>query len=101
MEKHNLKHLGDGIVESWKSFNISQVNSNNVRFRVMENVTASWHSHSTSDELFYVISGTVHIDTEDGTHTLSANELLIVPAKTKHRARVEGKATLLVIDKIE
>lgn len=101
MEKHNLLDLANGITESWKSFNISQVNGNNVRFRVMEDVTARWHSHDASDELFYVISGTVHIDTEDETHTLNANELFVVRAKTKHRARVEGRATILVIDNIE
>ncbi|WP_169219183.1 cupin domain-containing protein [Brasilonema sp. UFV-L1] len=101
MEKYNLKNLGNGITESWKSFNISQINGNNVRFRVMQDITANWHSHNASDEFFYVISGIVHLDTEDGTHTLNTNELFIVPAKTKHRARVEGKATLLVIDKIE
>ncbi|MEA5565955.1 cupin domain-containing protein [Anabaena sp. UHCC 0399] len=100
MEKHNLLDLANGITESWKSFNISQVNGNNVRLRIMEDVTARWHSHDASDELFYVISGTVHIDTEDETHTLNANELFVVRAKTKHRARVEGRATILVIDNI-
>ncbi|HIK06164.1 MAG TPA: cupin domain-containing protein [Trichormus sp. M33_DOE_039] len=67
----------------------------------MEDITANWHSHDVSDELFYVISGIVHIDTEYGTETLNSNDLFIVPAKTKHRARVEGRATLLIIDKID
>lgn len=101
MEKYNLQSLLESITDNWKSFNISQVNGNNVRLRVMENMTARWHSHDHSDELFYVISGTVYIDIEDRTQTLNPNELFVVPAKTKHRARVEGRATLLVIDKIE
>lgn len=101
MEKYSLNNFDSGVTEKWESFYISQVNSNNVRFRIMEDVTANWHLHSTSDEFFYVISGTVYIDTEDETYMLNANELLVIPAKTKHRTRVEGKATLLVIDKIE
>jgi mannose-6-phosphate isomerase-like protein (cupin superfamily) len=101
MKKNNLLSWANEITESWKSVNISQVNGNNVRLRVMEDVTAGWHSHDTSDEFFYVISGIVHIDTEHGTQTLKPNELFVVPAKTKHRARVDGRATLLVIDKID
>ncbi|MBH8564494.1 cupin domain-containing protein [Nostoc sp. CENA67] len=101
MKKYDLQNLPNGITDNWKIFNISQVNGNNVRLRIMENMTARWHSHDNSDELFYVISGTVYIDTEDGTQTLNPHELFVVPAKTKHRARVEGRASLLVIDKIE
>ncbi|AUS99113.1 hypothetical protein CLI64_01145 [Nostoc sp. CENA543] len=101
METHNLLNWANNITESWKSIDISQVNGNNVRLRVMEDVTANWHSHDISDECFYVISGTVHLDTEHETKTLNAHELFIVPAQTKHRARVKGRAVLLVIDKIE
>ena len=99
--KCNLINLSEGIVESWKSLDISQFNGNSVRLRVMEDMTANWHSHDNSDELFYIISGEVHIDTEAGTETLGANEIYIVPAKMRHRARVAGRATLLVIDGIK
>lgn len=101
MKKYNLSTLDNEIAESWKNLNLSQVNGNNIRLRILEDITANWHSHDVSDELFYVISGIVHIDTEYGTETLNSNDLFIVPAKTKHRARVEGRATLLIIDKID
>ena len=100
-DKCNLLMLSEGISESWKSLNIGQFNGNNVRFRVMADVTANWHTHDDSDELFYVISGEVHIDSEAETRTLSAHEICIVPAKMRHRARVEGRATLLVIDGVQ
>ena len=93
-DKCNLSDLSEGIAESWKSLNIGQVNGNSVRLRVMEDVTANWHAHDNSDELFYVISGKVHIDSEAGTQTLSANEIYIVPAKMRHRVRGKGRATL-------
>ena len=99
-DKCNLINLSEGIAENWKSLNISQFNGNNVRLRVMEDVTANWHAHDNSDELFYVISGEVYIDSEAGAQALSANEICIVPAKVRHRARVEGRATLLIIDGI-
>jgi len=65
----------------------------------MEEATANWHSHEDSDELFLVLSGIVAIDTEHGTHTLRTHELFVVPAGLRHRARVEGRATLFVADR--
>ena len=58
---------------------------------MVENVTADWHAHDESDELFQVLSGVVNIDTEEDSQAPSAGELLIVPACTMHRARVEGR----------
>lgn len=101
VEKIDLPSLADGVYERWKSATIGSVNGNGVRFRVMENVTADWHAHDESDELFLVLSGVVNIDTEEDSQALSAGELLIVPARTMHRARVEGRATLIVIDAIQ
>src|ERR1051326_5550816 len=96
----DLDSLQRGVMNAWQSFDLSAVNGNAVRLRVMQDVTANWHTHETSDELFYVISGTVHVDAEHGTHEVRAGQLLLVPAGTWHRGRVEGRATVLVVDGI-
>jgi quercetin dioxygenase-like cupin family protein len=88
------------VTESWKSIDLGKVNGNAVRLRVMEGMTANWHTHASSDEFFYVISGTIHMDTEQGTRKIRTGELFVVPAGTLHRGRVEGRATMLVIDGI-
>ena len=67
----------------------------------MEDITANWHTHTGSDELFYVMSGTFHMDTEHDTRAIRPGELFVVPAGTRHRGRVEGRATMLVIDGID
>ena len=94
----DLESLQNGVREAWKSFDLATINRNAVRFRVMENRTANWHVHENSDELFYVVGGTVLVDTEHGTCEIRAGQLFVVPAGTRHRARVEGRATLLVVD---
>ena len=99
MTVSDLHALQAGITDAWKSLDIAAVNRNAVRLRVMENRIANWHRHEASDELFYVVSGAVFIDTEDATHALQPG-LLVVPAGTEHRARAPGRATLLVIDQI-
>ena len=96
----DLAALHDGITAAWRSVDVAAVNGNAVRCRVMEDAAADWHVHADSDELFYVISGTVCLDTEHTTHALGAGQLLVIPARTRHRARVTGRATLLVVDRI-
>jgi len=82
----------------WKSVNVAEVNGSKVRVRVMQDVTARWHYHGTSHELFYVIAGRVFIDFDSSTEELTAGQLLSVPPMTRHRARATQRAVLLVID---
>jgi mannose-6-phosphate isomerase-like protein (cupin superfamily) len=89
------------VTDPWKSLDVATVNANAVRFRVMNDMAAKWHVHEHSDELFYVVSGTVCIDTDLGTHVVQSGQLYVVPAGTSHRARVEGRATMLIVDAID
>jgi len=97
---HDLDGLQCGVTDAWKSFDVATVNGNAVRYRVMQDVTANWHVHDDSDELFLVMSGTAYLDTEQGTRKLVAGQMFVVPSGTRHRARVEGRATLVVVDDI-
>jgi mannose-6-phosphate isomerase-like protein (cupin superfamily) len=96
----DLDSLQRGVAAPWKSFDVATVNGNAARLRVMTDATANWHTHETSDELFHVISGTLQIDTEHGTRVIRAGHLFVVPAGTRHRGRVEGRAIVLVVDGI-
>jgi mannose-6-phosphate isomerase-like protein (cupin superfamily) len=90
----DLDRLQRGVTDAWRSFDVATVNGNAVRCRIMENVTSSWHIHETSDELFHVISGTVHLDTEHTTHELVPGQLFVVPAGTRHSPRRSPSARL-------
>jgi hypothetical protein len=46
-----------------ESFDVATVNGNAVRCGVVRDLTANRHVHDSS-ELFFVTSGTVHLDTE-------------------------------------
>src|SRR5476649_2601466 len=63
----------------WASADIATINRNVVRCRTMERIVAPWHVHADSDELFYVLSGQFHLETDEGTATVDAGELLVVP----------------------
>ena len=83
---------------AWQSVDVATVNGNTVRLRTMKDFTARWHSHVESDELFYVLSGLFHLDTDNRTVDLRAGELFVVPAGARHRGRAEARTTVLVVD---
>jgi mannose-6-phosphate isomerase-like protein (cupin superfamily) len=84
--------------QGFKSIDVATVNGNTVRLRTMRTFTARWHTHVESDELFYVLSGLFHLDTDERTVDVRAGELFVVPAGMRHRGRAGAPTTLLVID---
>ena len=94
----DVSALAADISEAWKSLVLAQVNGQNVRLRVMQDRTAEWHAHADSDEAFFVLSGTFFLDTDEGTLRIDAGQFGVVRAGLRHRGRVEGRATMIVID---
>jgi mannose-6-phosphate isomerase-like protein (cupin superfamily) len=90
--------VSDRVRRVWQSVDLATVNGNTVRLRTMQDFTARWHSHGDSDELFYVLSGLFHLDTDQRTVDVRAGELFVVPAGVRHRGRAEALTTLLVVD---
>ena len=90
--------MSDRVRRVWQSVDVATVNGNTVRLRTMQDFTARWHSHDASDELFYVLSGLFHLDTDQRTVDVRAGELFVVPAGVRHRGRADARTTLLVID---
>lgn len=48
------------------------------------------HRHAAARQLFYVLSGTLHIDLEGSQHRLSPAQALAVPPGTAHRVSAPG-----------
>jgi mannose-6-phosphate isomerase-like protein (cupin superfamily) len=82
----------------WFTQVLASVAGAKLRYRVMRNTAAAFHVHEQSPECFFVLSGLLHIDTDEGTVSLSAGQFCEVRAGLRHRARAEGEATLLVLD---
>lgn len=97
-EVKDVAALTKDVTAAWKSFDLAKVNGQNVRLRVMEDRVSEWHAHPESDEAFYVLDGTFHLDTDSGTRVIAAGQFGMARAGERHRGRVEGRATMLVID---
>jgi mannose-6-phosphate isomerase-like protein (cupin superfamily) len=90
--------INSQVTESWFSKTLTTINEVNVRFRVMQDIEAKFHTHSDCPECFFVLSGQVTIDTENSCETLGPGQFFRVEPGISHRARVCGRATLLVLD---
>lgn len=84
--------------EAWFSQKLASFGGASLRYRVMRDTCAQFHIHEHCPEGFFVLSGVVHIDTEAVTVSLTPGQFFAVQPGLRHRARVEGEATLLVFD---
>jgi mannose-6-phosphate isomerase-like protein (cupin superfamily) len=57
-----------------------------------------WHRHEDTDEAFLVQQGELHIDFRDGTVTLRAGEMTVVPRGVEHRPHADAECHVLLIE---
>ena len=57
-----------------------------------------WHRHDDTDEAFIVQRGELRIDFRDGTVTLRAGEMVVVPRGVEHRPRADAECHVLLIE---
>jgi mannose-6-phosphate isomerase-like protein (cupin superfamily) len=93
----NIFELSKAQTDGWFSKNLDTINGSQVALRVMEEYTAEFHIHENSEEMFIVLNGSIFIDTESETVTLNKGDTYTVSPGIKHRARVVGRAELIVI----
>jgi quercetin dioxygenase-like cupin family protein len=55
-----------------------------------EQIPWGYHRHPDHEELFYVLSGTLRVETSDGEFTVDADEAFFVPRDAPNRAVAAG-----------
>ena len=85
------------ISEQWSPRVVAEMNS--YQFKVVRiQGDFIWHSHPETDETFLVLEGTLRIDFRDGSVTLKAGELYVVPKGVEHKPYTEQEVKLLLIE---
>lgn len=51
-----------------------------------ENLSRAYHYHETREELFYVLGGTLHVETPDGEFMIATGEMFVAEPESPHRA---------------
>lgn len=93
----DIKSIVDSIPEKWYNTTLSSVNDSLVRLGIFEG-EFHWHHHDLEDEFFYVISGKLLLDLQDGTIELNQNQGYTVPKGIEHRTRAEEKTIVLMVE---
>ena len=103
--EHTLGHstridvtaLVETTSEKWKNYSLTMVNDSIVRLGIFEG-EFHWHQHKEEDEFFFVLSGKLLLDLEEGTIELSPNQGYTVPHGTRHRTRAQEKTIVLMVE---
>ncbi len=98
MEKVNLLEKVNAVDALYVYDKIGRLNGNVLSVVQVENRTLNFHVHEHSDELFYVIEGSFHIDTDNGLIPINQGEFIIVPKGTRHRPVVKSLTKFLMIE---
>ena len=96
-QKLDINNLTEDIREEWKNFEVSDINDHVVRLSVTQK-EFHWHSHTNSDEFFFVIDGELFIDLEDRTERLSSGQMMTIPKTVKHRTRANRRTIVLCFE---
>lgn len=57
-----------------------------------------WHEHADTDEVFLVIAGEMEVGFRDGSATVQAGEMLVVPKGVRHISRAARECHALIIE---
>ncbi|HEU4886935.1 MAG TPA: cupin domain-containing protein [Thermoanaerobaculia bacterium] len=59
-----------------------------------------WHSHVETDETFLIIEGQLIIEFRDGSVTLNAGEMFVVPNGKEHKPYAPSECKLMLIEPV-
>jgi len=99
MEKHDLKEIGKSIPELYQYEKFAHVNDHMFTLVRVKDRTLDFHTHSDSDEVFFIVSGEMKLEFRDKILNLGEGEMCVVPKGVEHRPICTSEVTCLLIEK--
>ena len=96
-EAANLKQKLTLFSEHWSPKIVSEYNGNEVMVAKFQGAY-HWHKHDDTDDFFYVISGHIVLETEQGNVAMGPGDLYVVPKGVMHRPVAEEEAQIMLIE---
>lgn len=97
LEKIKVSDVVDSCKDKWFNQTLCKVNSSVLRLGIFEG-EFHMHKHENDDEVFFVLSGSIVLETENGNFNLGENEGICVPKGVMHRPIAKEKAIVLMIE---
>jgi mannose-6-phosphate isomerase-like protein (cupin superfamily) len=93
----NIMEKFDRFSDHWSPKIFAQMN--NYQFKLVKlQGDFVWHSHSHTDETFFVIDGEMIIDFHTGRVNLKSGELIVVPKGIEHKPFAEKECKVMLIE---
>lgn len=93
----NLEQKFSLFEEQWQPKVIAEMNDYQFKIVKLEGDFV-WHDHQDTDETFIVLEGVLRIDFRDGSVTIGANEMYVVPKGVEHKPYAEKQVKLMLIE---
>ena len=88
----------DKISQPWTPQLIATINNHEMKVAKIRGAFI-WHSHPNSDELFYVLDGSMTLEIEDAPALqLDKGDVFVVPRGRRHRPVSDGGADILMVE---
>lgn len=97
LEKIDVPQIVKNCTDTWFNQSLCQVNSSVFRLGIFEG-EYHLHKHERDDEVFFVIEGSIVLETEKGNFELGQYQGVCVPKGVMHRPIAKNKAVVLMIE---
>lgn len=98
IDKINLREEVNSINKLFEYKEICKLNNHMFNVLQAENRTLEFHTHDSSDELFYCIEGQFDIEFEDRKIHLCEGDLIVIPKGVLHRPICTSLVKCLLIE---
>lgn len=97
LEKIKVPDIVQNCTDKWFNQSLCKVNTSVFRLGIFEG-EFHFHKHDEDDELFFVIEGSIVLETENGNFELNQYEGVCVPKGVLHRPVAKQKAVVLMLE---
>ena len=97
LEKINVQEIVANCQDKWFNQTLCKVNDSVLRLGILEG-EFHMHRHETTDEVFFVLDGSLTIETESGNYELEELEGICVPKGVRHRPIAKHRVIVLMIE---
>jgi len=98
MEAINLKEKGSQIPNLYQYEVIAKMNNHNFTLVRVKDRTLDFHTHTDSDEVFFIVDGKMKIEFKGNTVELNTGEMCVVPKGVEHRPICTSEVICLLIE---
>jgi len=99
IDKINLQSTANSFSELFKYLKVGELNDHMLNIIQAENRTLDFHVHDDSDEMFYIIEGSMQLEFKNKIIDLKQGDFIIVPKGTLHRPVCKDLVKALLIEK--